>query len=721
MNILKYIRSLSNFYSKSFFTLLLVFFVAHVQAQYLRANGTKIVDSSNNTVYLKGMNIGNWLLWEGYLMMGDFNYRTHTQFLNSLATAVGGIANAKEFEHQWRLNYVTEQTIIDLKNLGFNSVRVPFHYNMFWQNGGVSNHGFQYIDRLVTWCRTHGVYILLDMHAAPGYQNPGDHSDNVNSNSSQPRDTVKFWDGDNVKIASQVWRHIANYYKNEPMIWGYDLINEPVLQAGREYELLGSMITMRNAIREVDNNHIIVAEGGWWASQMQFLDWKNPTTQSATGVSARWDNNLVYETHHYVFGNAGAINDLNARKDITNNLGVPLILGEYGEDTPQILRTMTDWSIANIAGYFPWSFKKMTHDKTLWTIPQNTIYSQVVNFIKNGGTPPANAYTGMINFAKNNIANGSAGIQYHQDFYDAVKYVGITLPPSCATASYKSIGKIEAESYCEMTGIQTENTSDTGGGLNVGYLDVGDWMDYRINVPSAGTYTVTYRVASPNTSGEILFQVGGATLASTVIPSTGGWQNWTNKTASVSLAAGNQKMRLYVRGAGFNINYFQIASTTTSSAAKSSVASSSTLSSAVSGTLANGTYKVINAGSGGRLGVRDAATHDGADVLQGGTITWQVTSLGSGQYKIIATHSNKALDVRDHSLSNGGLIQQWSYTGGNNQRWKIENRGSGSYSIISVESNKALDLKDGSTANGASIQQWDFFSGNNNQLWKFTP
>lgn len=536
-----------------------VFTIAQsASAQFVHTQGTKLVDGNGNELKLQGINLGNWLLWEGYLMMGDFEYRTHTQFLNSLSAAFGNnMTQAKEFEHQWRLNYVNEQAIIDLKGLGFNSVRVPFHYNMFWKNGQLSNDGFQYFDRLIAFCKPRGIYILLDMHAAPGYQNPGDHADNMDSNNNQPRNSVKFWDGNNVAIASQVWRHIAARYANEPAIWGYDLINEPVPQAGREYELLGSLIQMRNAIREVDNNHVIVAEGSWWGSDLNILDWTNAQTRAATGVTAKWDSNLVYQTHHYIGSDPAAINDLNPRVALTNRLNIPLILGEYGENTNAILRAMTDWSIANNVGYFPWSFKKMSHDKTLWTIQPNAIYNSVKSFIKNGGTPPANAYSGMINFAQNNIGNGAAGLQWDQGFYDAVK------PPFVATgcnhALYQSISsRIEAERYCNMQGIQTENTSDEGAGLSVGWVDVGDWIDFNINVPTAGTYTVTYRVASESNTGQIQFLGTGGTLAATTVPNTGGWQTWRNVTANVSLSAGQQKIRLYASGAGFNINWFQL-------------------------------------------------------------------------------------------------------------------------------------------------------------------
>ncbi|MCV9387649.1 carbohydrate-binding protein [Reichenbachiella ulvae] len=527
-----------------------------LHAQYVHTNGTQIVDENGNDLYFTGMNLGNWLLWEGYLMMGDFNYRTHTQFFNSVKDAFGGdLGQAIEFEHQWRMNYVTAQGIADLKGLGFNSVRVPFHFNLFWDynSNAPSDRGFQYIDRVVNFCRAQGMYVLLDMHAAPGYQNPGDHSDNVNSNASQPRESVTFWDGNNVNIAAEVWKHIASYYANEPVIWGYDLINEPVPQPGREFELLGSMITMRNAIREVDNNHIIVAEGSWWGSDMQKLDWMDPETQNQSGINYRWDNNLVYQTHHY----SNDVSALDGRLDLCNKLNVPLILGEYGESDNSNLRNMTDWCLNNNVDYFPWSFKKMSHDRTLWTIHPNAPYENLKNFINNGGTPPANIYNDMIAFCQNNIANGSPGLTWHQGFYDAVKNTGLTQPQGCDNASAVGInGAIEAESYCDMNGLQTETSSE--GGENLGYADPGDWADYRVDVPSSGTYTVNFRVASGDTGSKSIELQGSGNVASASFDATGGWQTWTTASASLYLNAGIQTLRLYFPNSGINVNWFEL-------------------------------------------------------------------------------------------------------------------------------------------------------------------
>lgn len=444
-------------------------FNSQVYGQYVHTDGTQIVDEYGDDIYFSGMNLGNWLIWEGYLMMDDLNFRTHTGFFNSVKDAFGGdLGKAAEFEHQWRLNYVTAQGIADLKELGYNSVRVPFHFNLFWDYGtyAPTNRGFEYLDRVINYCRDNDMYVLLDMHAAPGYQNPGDHSDNVNSNANQPRESVTFWDYTNgfqynVDVASQVWGHIAKYYKDEPVIWGYDLINEPVPQAGREYELLPSMIAMRDAIRAEDNNHIIVAEGSWWGAELDKLDWTNSTVIAQTGISSRWDNNLVFQTHHY----SNDASALNARLAICDNLNIPMILGEYGETDNTYIRDLTDWCIDNNVGYFPWSFKKMSKDRCLWTIQPNAPYNELKAFINNGTTPSSNLYNDLISFAQNNIANGSSpALTFHQGWYDATKPPSLGFVPDPSKTYYidRTDGNYRLAASGSSESAYTTSTSTTG-------------------------------------------------------------------------------------------------------------------------------------------------------------------------------------------------------------------------------------------------------------------
>ncbi|NJM14873.1 MAG: carbohydrate-binding protein [Bacteroidales bacterium] len=131
------------------------------------------------------------------------------------------------------------------------------------------------------------------------------------------------------------------------------------------------------------------------------------------------------------------------------------------------------------------------------------------------------------------------------------------------TTPTKSIpGKIEAEDYDAMSGVQTENTSDAGGGLNVGWINAGDWMDYQVYVSAAGTYTVEYRVASTKSTGQLQLQLDGTVLSEMAIPNTGNWQSWTTITNEVTLPAGTQTLRLYASGSDWNINWMNFVSDT---------------------------------------------------------------------------------------------------------------------------------------------------------------
>jgi len=124
--------------------------------------------------------------------------------------------------------------------------------------------------------------------------------------------------------------------------------------------------------------------------------------------------------------------------------------------------------------------------------------------------------------------------------------------------------KIEAEKYTSMSGISTETTTDTGGGQNVGRLDVNDWLKYNVSVSSAGTYNLNFRV-SGNAAGQFQVRNSSGTVLKTVdVPITGGWQTWTTVSASVALNSGSQTIQIYVTKNGWNFNWFEISNATTS-------------------------------------------------------------------------------------------------------------------------------------------------------------
>jgi hypothetical protein len=120
---------------------------------------------------------------------------------------------------------------------------------------------------------------------------------------------------------------------------------------------------------------------------------------------------------------------------------------------------------------------------------------------------------------------------------------------------------IQAESYSSMSGIQTETTTDTGGGLNVGYTETGDWMAYNnINFPTTGSYLIEYRVASAATGAKISSDLNGGTivLGNVDIPNTGGWQNWQTVSQTVTITASTYNFGIFIQNTGVNINWIKI-------------------------------------------------------------------------------------------------------------------------------------------------------------------
>ncbi|PZR28103.1 MAG: hypothetical protein DI535_08070 [Citrobacter freundii] len=146
----------------------------------------------------------------------------------------------------------------------------------------------------------------------------------------------------------------------------------------------------------------------------------------------------------------------------------------------------------------------------------------------------------------------------------ATGYDDINVVVSPAAVTHQPVpGRIQAESYSQMQGIQTEATSDAGGGLNVGYVEGGDWMDYNVAVASAGSYIVNFRVATTAVNNQIqLRKADGTVLVSAVLPNTNGWQTWVTVSATLNLSQGNQVLRIYAPTGGFNLNWFEFSANT---------------------------------------------------------------------------------------------------------------------------------------------------------------
>jgi len=130
--------------------------------------------------------------------------------------------------------------------------------------------------------------------------------------------------------------------------------------------------------------------------------------------------------------------------------------------------------------------------------------------------------------------------------------------------------RILAEDFNAMKGIEVFHTVDTGVAHTVGYVNIGDWMDYRVSVPQAGNYTVDFRVSSVP-GGQFEFFSGSSSLTKVDIASTKGWRTFATVSAHVSLPAGDQTLRIYVTGGDFDINWLQLSAANESTASNSSL------------------------------------------------------------------------------------------------------------------------------------------------------
>lgn len=132
------------------------------------------------------------------------------------------------------------------------------------------------------------------------------------------------------------------------------------------------------------------------------------------------------------------------------------------------------------------------------------------------------------------------------------------LPPIPAKPGQPLYQRVEAESYVAQNGIQTENTSDAGGGQNIGWTDPGDWMEYLINVPAAGSFDIDFRHAGTGDyTGFDIYNESGTKIGELNVNGTGGWQNWQTTTVhGVPLAQGVQKIKLVLKAGGLNFNWF---------------------------------------------------------------------------------------------------------------------------------------------------------------------
>ena len=192
------------------------------QSKFVTTRGKEFISPAGKPLLLKGINLGNWLLPEGYMF--KFKTASSPRLIQTVVNELVGEDEGRRFWKTYRENYITREDIHFIKQSGFNSVRVPFSYRLFvseTEPQKLEGPGYELLDRVVDWSRQEGLFVILDMHAAPG----GQTGDNIDDSWGYP---FLLESAESQELTANIWRKLAARYKQEPTVVGYDLLNEPI-------------------------------------------------------------------------------------------------------------------------------------------------------------------------------------------------------------------------------------------------------------------------------------------------------------------------------------------------------------------------------------------------------------------------------------------------------------------------------------------------------------
>jgi endoglucanase len=392
---------------------------------FLEARGTQITTNTGVNVILRAVNLGNWALQEGYFLHPQLDpnpvncqWKMKKKYYDQGQTE----AQVEAFYQSWRNNFVTKADIDYIASLGFNAIRLPLHYELFlttaqraWRNSVIRNigyhdtykanlqsalnsnqlfndpnlEGYKMINNVLSWCASNGMYVILDLHAAPGGQG-------ADQNISDLFYANDLWNQPVFKdVTVRLWERIAAKYKAEARIAFYDLINEPNQVPNNQviHDLFQRLIT---AVRNQGDNHLLMIEGNGWGNNYDYLE---PYT-----FSPNWG--LVYNAHRYWIkasddwvrdANPNQINRMINLVEFRTRHNVPVFVGETGENSADWLRQNITWLEEYGIGWAHWTYKR--HD-----VNENAALMRIGGAYPYDGASVMSQVLEQIKFA-NNIKN----------------------------------------------------------------------------------------------------------------------------------------------------------------------------------------------------------------------------------------------------------------------------------------------------------------------------
>jgi len=342
-------------------------------ASFVHREGLGVVDERGRPLQLRGVNLGGWLLWEGWIWGGALKLlhpwgQAEAAIEERLAEAAGTDALCS-FREDVRERFVTEADIAAIAAAGFDVVRVPLDHRDFACD---TSPGWAVVDRLLEWCEAHGVHAVLDLHSAPGGQ--------TKFFTANP-EPVLLWDSAEAQERTvALWQRIARRYAGRAAVAGYDLLNEP--RTPDPAALVALYRRIADAIRAVDRGHMLVVEGADFARDFSMFP-------------APLDDNQIYSFHMYTWFGDDRVDRLRGYARVASAQGVPMWCGEFGESsTPMISSTLDlfDQQTPGLAGWSYWTWKRTAASRfaTLHGITLPPAWKRLIEWaVNDSGTRPA--------------------------------------------------------------------------------------------------------------------------------------------------------------------------------------------------------------------------------------------------------------------------------------------------------------------------------------------
>jgi endoglucanase len=336
-------------------TITLFFTPVYIQAvSWLSTKHDQIVDENKHAVRLRGVNLGSWLAEEIWLLPIDTkppkkspftDIKDRTDFWRTLEARFSPDV-VKEIRTAFRNTWIQERDFAQIKALGFNVVRLPFLYDLMDETPNL----FTYLDKALEYAKKHDLYIILDMHGAPGRQSDAAHTGEQNRNTFFSNEFCQ-------EKAKEIWRQIAKRYKNAMNIAGYDLLNEPK-GAKRRKTLRKIYDGLYKAVRKEDSKHLIFIEDGYKGIQ----SYPDPKKM-------KWKH-VVYSRHIYFFEknsiNHAEVDKVHAAQYETK---APFFIGEFNikpHGELGQLRALVERFNEKKLSYTFWNYKTGRKPTSLW-------------------------------------------------------------------------------------------------------------------------------------------------------------------------------------------------------------------------------------------------------------------------------------------------------------------------------------------------------------------